>query len=210
MGLAGYKLTQVWWHLCCVLLDCRQLSSAAPSLRRQTAGAWAEMISNRFSKMSVARLLPYIISLKWREEEGEQIHKSITTARFSRWKGECFSCSVCVCVCTVCVCVLCVCVLCVFIVCVYVCERHTPGLWQWQEHTLLYCRLSGDDSYLFSHRKALYFGETMACVCVEVARVKILFMCKITALYSPMHWLYVLVIKQAWRSFSLGTYILYI
>lgn len=41
-------------------------------LRRQTATASAEMISNRFSKMSVARLLPYIISLKWREKRGSK------------------------------------------------------------------------------------------------------------------------------------------
>lgn len=73
-------------------------------LRRQTATASAEMISNRFSEMSVARLLPYIISLKWREKKREQIHKSITTAHFTRWKDESFECvcwcvSVCVCVC---------------------------------------------------------------------------------------------------------------
>lgn len=67
-------------------------------LRRQTATASAEMISNRFSKMSVARLLPYIISLKWREKKREQTHKSITTAHFTRWKDESFEC-VCVCVC---------------------------------------------------------------------------------------------------------------
>lgn len=59
-------------------------------LRRQTAMASAEMISNRFSKMSVARLLPYIISLKWREKKREQIHKSITPAHFTRWKDESF------------------------------------------------------------------------------------------------------------------------
>lgn len=67
-------------------------------LRRQTAMASAEMISNRFSKMSVARLLPYIISLKWIEKTRVQIHKSITTAHFTRWKDESFQ-SVCVCVC---------------------------------------------------------------------------------------------------------------
>lgn len=61
-------------------------------LRRQTATASAEMISNRFSKMSVARLLPYIISLKWREKKREQTHKSITTAHFTRWKDESFEC----------------------------------------------------------------------------------------------------------------------
>lgn len=71
MGLASYKLSQVWWQLYCVLLDCRQLYFAPSPLRRQTATASAEMISNRFSKMSVARLLPYIISLKWRgKKEG--------------------------------------------------------------------------------------------------------------------------------------------
>lgn len=69
-------------------------------LRRQTATASAEMISNRFSKMSVARLLPYIISLKWIEKKREQIHKSITTAHFTRWKDESFHpVWVCVCVC---------------------------------------------------------------------------------------------------------------
>lgn len=61
-------------------------------LRRQTAVASSEMISNRFSKMSVARLLPYIISLKWREKKREQIHKSITTAHFTRWKDKRLEC----------------------------------------------------------------------------------------------------------------------
>lgn len=105
MGLASYKLSQVWWQLYCVLLDCRQLYFAPSPLRRQTATASAEMISNRFSKMSVARLLPYIISLKWRGKKREQIHKSITTAHFTRWKDGELSVSTCVCVCE-CVCVL--------------------------------------------------------------------------------------------------------
>lgn len=68
-------------------------------LRRQTAMASAEMISNRFSKMSVTRLLPYIISLKWREKKREQIHKSITTAHLTRWEDDSFSVCVCVYVC---------------------------------------------------------------------------------------------------------------
>lgn len=96
MGLASYKLSQVWWQLYCVLLDCRQLYFAPSPLRRQTATASAEMISNRFSKMSVARLLPYIISLKWRGKKREQIHKSITTAHFTRWKDRELSVRACV------------------------------------------------------------------------------------------------------------------
>lgn len=51
----------------------------SPPLLWQTAGASAEMISNRFSKMLSARLLPYIISFQWSENKN-LIHKSIAVS----------------------------------------------------------------------------------------------------------------------------------